>query len=322
MGILPKTKWAFFAAMATAICLCPPQSQAVYAADAASAVADKGKQQTIRLSTTLVRPIRGDGKRDLMIYTPAGYDDPANANRHYAVVYLLHGSPGNPFNFVRFGKFPDRMEELVRSHNLQPIIFVAPDGNYVGQKEGDSEWADSADRRDRFETWFVKEIVPWVDSHYRTRPEAAARFLGGVSEGGFGSVNLALRNPTIFGGAVGLSGYYDMRGFGWGHIIMNDSDAAMSFNSPLYYVPQKTAIKRVPPEWRTLHIFVGAGVEEKPYADHTQRLGDALHAAGVRDVTVRLSNGKHDWNLWSGLFFEAMQKFLPAAGASGSADTH
>ena len=210
-----------------------------------------------------------------------------------------------------FGQFPDRMEEAARARAMQPVIFVIPNGNYVGQKQGDSEWADSADRRDRFETWLVKEVVLYVDSHYRTRAEPAGRYLAGVSEGGFGSVNLALRNPRVFGGGVGLSGYYDMRGFGWGHIIFNDSEGLMALNSPLFYVPDRVASRRVPPEWSRLKIFVGAGADEKPYADHTQRMGPALKAAGLTHVTVRTPEGKHDWNLWTNLFFEAMHDFLP-----------
>lgn len=287
------------------------------ARSARAADVTQGKLETFYVTTSLVRPIKHDGKRDILIYTPAGYSDPANAGRKYPVVYLLHGSPGNPFNFVKYGDFPARIEDAVRRRVMQPIILVAPNGNYVGQKQGDSEWADSADRRDRFETWITREVVPWVDSRFRTRAEPSGRYLAGVSEGGFGSVNLLLRNPRIFGGAVGLSGYYDMRGFGWGHIIMNDSDAAMSLNSPLYYVPERATAGRAG-EWSGLHVFVGAGAEEKPYAAETQQIGDALKAAGVRDVTVRLSNGKHDWNLWSSLFFEGMAKFLPPVATAGT----
>jgi S-formylglutathione hydrolase FrmB len=251
------------------------------------------------------------------VYTPNGYGDPSNAARRYPVVYLLHGSPGNPLNFVHYGEFPQRMERAVQAGAMQPVIFVMPDGNYVGDKHGDSEWADSADRRDRFETWMVKEIVPWADSHFRTRPEPSGRYLAGVSEGGFGAVNLSLRNPRVFGGAVGLSGYYDMRHFGWGHFIFNDSDALMSLNSPLFYVSDRIATGRVPADWKNLKIFLAAGEDETPYADHTRRLGDALRAAGVRNVVVDTPQGKHDWNLWSGMFFRAMVQFLPPAAAKG-----
>lgn len=282
------------------------------AAVAASPASAEGKLAVLHLSTTLVRPWKGSQNvRTVLVYTPTGYGDPANAGRRYPVVYLLHGSPGNPYNFLKFGSWPDRMEAAARSGQSQQAILVMPDGNYVGQKQGDSEWANSADRKDRFEDWVVREIVPYIDSHYRTRAEASARILAGVSEGGFGSVNLALRNPRVFGGAIGLSGYYDMRGFGWGHIIMNDSDADMSLNSPLFYIPDRAQSNRIPAEWRNLKIFVGAGGDEHPYTRETREVADALKAAGVSRVEVAIAEGKHDWNLWTQLFLQGLHFTLP-----------
>ncbi len=252
----------------------------------ANGAADTGRTETLSLATQLVRPFKhGETKRHIVVYLPAGYGDSANSARRYPVVYLLHGSPGNPLNFLNFGQFPERMEKAVQAGEMQSVIFVMPDGNYAGERHGDGEWADSADRRDRFETWITKEIVPFIDSHYRTRAEPAGR--------------------------------YDMRGFGWGHIVFNDSDALMALNSPLYYVPDRVAAGRVPPEWKSLKIFLGAGAEETPYADHTRRLGDALRAAGVQNVIVDTPEGKHDWNLWAGLFFKAMTTFLPASPPKG-----
>lgn len=292
-------------------CLLLPDAAQADAPDAAS-----GTLTTLHLPTALVRPGNGQTtKRDIIVYTPAGYSAAVNARRRYPVLYLLHGSPGNPNNFVKYGQWPNQMENLVKQGGTVPAIMVMPNGNYAGQKEGDSEWADSADRRDRFETWVTQEIVPYIDSHYRTKASASGRILAGVSEGGFGSVNLALRNPRLFGGAVGLSGYYDMRGFGWGHIIMNDSDAAMSLNSPLFYVPEKTQSGHIPPEWRTMRVFVGAGEEEKPYAQETRSIGAALQKAGVSQVQVSTPNGKHDWNLWTSLFLAGLRFTLPANGS-------
>ncbi len=272
------------------------------------------KVDTYTLTTHLVRPFKGNAPtRQVVVVTPSAYYEPANAGKKFPVVYLLHGSPGNPGNFIKLGNFPQRLQSAISAKQVAPVLFVIPDGNYVGQKEGDSEWADSADRRDRFETWIAKEVVPWTDSHFRTRPDPASRLLAGVSEGGFGSVNLALHNPSVFGGAIGLSGYYDMRGFGWGHIIMNDSDAAMSLNSPLFYVPEKVGAGRIPAEWKTQKFYLGAGQEEKPYADHTRRMGAALQSAGIRSVTVKTPDGKHDWSLWGDLFFDGLHALLPAS---------
>jgi S-formylglutathione hydrolase FrmB len=289
-------------------------------ASAARAEVADGKQRggriiSLMLPTQMVRPYKGDSRREVLVYLPDGYDAPANQTRRYPVLYLLHGSPGNPYNFPNLGHWPARMEEQARSGACQQAILVMPDGNYAGEKHGDSEWANSADRRDRFEDWLVQEIVPFMDAHYRTRADRAGRVLAGVSEGGFGAINLALHNSSVFGGAIGLSGYYDMRGFGWGHIIMNDSDGQMALNSPLFYVPDKVERRRVPAEWRSLRLFVGAGADEKPYGEETRALAERLSAAGVGDVTVQTPGGKHNWGLWSSLFVSGLHAVLPATEA-------
>jgi enterochelin esterase-like enzyme len=279
----------------------------------AAAVDGVGTLKVLSLPTTMVRPWHGSALvRTVLVYTPIGYNDPANAGRRYAVVYLLHGSPGNPYNFLKYGAWPDQMEDAARAGQSQQVILVMPDGNYAGQKQGDSEWANSPDRRDHFEDWLVREVVPYIDSHYRTRTDAADRILAGVSEGGLGSVNLALHNSRMFGGAIGLSGYYDMRGFGWGHIIMQDNDNMMALNSPLFYVPERQQMGLMPPDWRNLKIFVGAGGDEHPYTRETKQVADVLKAAGLNDVTLSIGEGKHDWNLWTQLFLQAMHLLLPA----------
>jgi len=102
-----------------------------------------------------------------------------------------------------------------------------------------------------------------------------------------------------------------MRGFGWGHIIMNDSDAEMSLNSPLFYVPDRVSSGRVPPEWKNLRVFVGSGADEHPYTRETREVADALKSAGISRVTVSIAEGKHDWNLWTQLFLEGLHFVLP-----------
>lgn len=268
-----------------------------------------GTVGNLSLSTRLVRPFKGDDlHRSVIVYTPAGYGDLANASRHYLVVYLLHGAPGQPKNFLDKGRFPEHIEQAVQAGMLPPVILVMPDGNYRDERHGDGAWANSADGRDLFETWIVKEVIPYVDAHYHTVPEPSGRFLAGVSEGGLGAVNLTLRNPNIFGGAIGLSGYYDMRHFGGGHTIMGDNETLMAANSPLVYVPVQSLSS--PDAWKGLKVYLGAGVSERPYADHSRQLGMALHGAGVRAVTVETVRGRHNWKLWGDLFIHALWSLL------------
>jgi hypothetical protein len=114
------------------------------------------------------------GDRTYLIVLPPGYDDPANANLRYPVVYILHGYGQEPrdlaltvfitANYMAVGV-------------LQKMIFVYPDGKcYLGECERASWYVDQPPGPDGvvrfgFES-SVKELIQHVDRAYRTKPEA------------------------------------------------------------------------------------------------------------------------------------------------------
>lgn len=293
---------------------------AVPCANAADNAPPTGQVTRTLFATTLVRPLKHkDAGREVLVYTPAGYDDPANAARRYPVLYLLHGSPGHPYDFLRYGAWPTLMEDIGTKALIGAAlpILVMPDGNYVGEKHGDSEWANSADGRDRFEDWLTREVVPWTDAHYRTQAQAAGRLIGGVSEGGYGSVNLALRHPDLFGAALACSGYYDNQGAGWARPIMGYNTTFLQANSPLDYVGAAVTAGRVPTAWKGIHFFLGAGDDEKRYYIETRQMAAKMKAAGI-PVTLQTPDGKHGWGLWNQFFVNGLTALLartPAANA-------
>jgi hypothetical protein len=92
----------------------------------------------MEVETTLVRArTHRHPAREVLVYTPAGYDSPEHANDHYVTLYLLHGSPGVPSDFVA-GGWPKLVESASRDTGDAPTILVIPDGNYAGEKHGDS----------------------------------------------------------------------------------------------------------------------------------------------------------------------------------------
>jgi hypothetical protein len=70
----------------------------------ASSEPPKGEFHVYHLATTLVRQFRYEKTREVLVYTPPGYKDPANAKTHYPVVYLLHGSPGKDHRALHYGR--------------------------------------------------------------------------------------------------------------------------------------------------------------------------------------------------------------------------
>ena len=285
------------------------------AASPALSVPARGRVTTYWVTTQLVRPYRHHNpKREVLVYTPPGYDSAGSVGRRYPAMYLLHGSPGNPGNFLQFGGWTDLLDQQILSKRIAPVILVIPDGNYAGERHGDSEWANSADGQDRFEDFLIKEIIPWTDAHLRTVPEARGRLVGGVSQGAYAAVNLALRNPRVFGNVLALSGYYRVGSVGWEHTIFGDNEALWNVNSPLYYVDAEARSPRAA-AWKSLHIYLGAGKDEHRYTDETRELAGKLNALGIRP-TLRISAGKHGWGLWNALFLDGVSILLPESGRS------
>jgi S-formylglutathione hydrolase FrmB len=58
----------------------------------------------------------------------------------------------------------------------------------------------------RYESYLVEDVVPFLDSSYRTLADPGHRGIAGLSMGGFGAVFLAARHPDMFGAAVSHSG--------------------------------------------------------------------------------------------------------------------
>ena len=134
--------------------------------------------------------------RDLFCYLPPGYD--ASQTR-YPVIYWLSGFTGNGrmmFNFDPWSESIDRrLDRLITASAMPPVICVLPD---CFTALGGSQYADSSATGD-YETYIIKELVPFVDAQLRTKPGRDHRGVTGKSSGGYGAMRLAMRHPDIFG---------------------------------------------------------------------------------------------------------------------------
>ena len=131
------------------------------------------------------------------IYLPPGY----TPTRRYPVVYLLHGMPGSPDEYLYGTDLATWADANIESGAVRPFIAVmpaaGPDDKYNG------EWAGPWDAA------LVDEVVPWVDANLSTIPSASGRVLAGLSAGGFGAVDIALHHPSVFGRVEAWSAYFE-----------------------------------------------------------------------------------------------------------------
>ncbi len=121
------------------------------------------------------------------IYLPDGYKD---GTTRYPVVYLLHGASGDEHDWTRQGSVVQTLDGLIKRGVMRPSIAVMPS---IGPQ---SWFADGAVLK--METALITELLPAVEARYRTGTARSERSIAGLSMGGFGALNLALKHPQRF----------------------------------------------------------------------------------------------------------------------------
>ena len=129
------------------------------------------------------------------IYLPPDY---YVSNRRYPVVYLLHGYGDNETSWVQFGEADRIADTDIKSGELPPMIIVMPNG-------GATFFVNDYQNKVRYEDMFVQELIPHIDSSFRTRTQREFRAISGLSMGGFGSLTMAMHHPDLFGSCAALS---------------------------------------------------------------------------------------------------------------------
>src|SRR5687767_1200117 len=135
--------------------------------------------------------------RKFSIYLPPDYE---SSQRAYPVLYLLHGSGDDQTGWVQFGEVGNITDKAIREGIATPMIIVMPDANtgrrgYFNDIRGD--W--------RYEDFFFKELMPFIEKTYRTKNEKRYRAISGLSMGGGGTLMYALHHPELFSSACALS---------------------------------------------------------------------------------------------------------------------
>jgi S-formylglutathione hydrolase len=147
--------------------------------------------------------LEGDSPdRDVSIYLPPSYK--TAANRRYPVVYMLHGytdSDERWFGLIKhFIDLPASIDKSLSS-GAREMIVVMP--NAYTRYEG-SMYSNSVVTGD-WETYVAKELVSYIDGHYRTISNVASRGLAGHSMGGYGTMRIGMKYPDVFSSIYALS---------------------------------------------------------------------------------------------------------------------
>ncbi len=137
------------------------------------------------------------------VYLPPHYNDPAQRDTRYPVLYFLHGATGNE-NSDAAG-VAHLVARLIRENKVPPVIVVFPNG---GPRSG---YRDHPDSNQKVETMIIQELLPRIDRELRTQPTREARTIFGFSMGGAGAVRFALTYPNLFSAAGAWAGAFRYR---------------------------------------------------------------------------------------------------------------
>jgi len=207
----------------------------------------------------------------LSIYLPPGYD--TLTSQTYPTVYFQDGS-----EYITLGKSVNVLDNLLDSNKIQPVIGV-----FVKPNNRNEEYAGSL--RNQYRLFFVNELVPFIDSLYKTKQDPKERLVLGDSYGGNISALISYNHPEVFG----LCGLH--------------SAAFQPNNYEAYYLIVNGPVKDI--KWSSIWgTYEGLYINMRMFRDY-------LISASYELDWLERPEG-HSWGLWRATLDRMLVYFFPA----------
>ena len=137
--------------------------------------------------------LEGDAvDRDVLVFLPPSYAK--SKSRRYPVVYALHGYSIGAEQWSKEIHVPQTIEGAF-AQGAQEVIVVLPDSKTI---HNGSMYSSSVTTGD-FERFIARDVVAYIDAHYRTLPNRLSRGLVGHSMGGYGATRIGMKHADVFG---------------------------------------------------------------------------------------------------------------------------
>jgi enterochelin esterase-like enzyme len=130
--------------------------------------------------------------RDVLVFLPPSYRK--DKHRRYPVMYALHGYSIGAEQWSREIHVPQTIEGAF-AQGAREMIVVLPDSKTV---HNGSMYSSSVTTGD-FEQFIARDVVAYIDAHYRTIPNRSSRGLVGHSMGGYGATRIGMKHADVFG---------------------------------------------------------------------------------------------------------------------------
>jgi putative tributyrin esterase len=249
-------------------------------------------------------------------YNPAEGQKP----QRYPVLYLLHGLGGHYTNWL------EKTKLLNDSFHFN-LIIVTPEGN-------DGWYTDSATvPRDKYESYILKELIPDVESRFRTIETRAGRSIAGLSMGGYGALKFGLKYPDKFIFVASISGALDAARRSdadprnaWGFLRASIMQTFGAIDSPIRAGNDLHKLVRDFPAERLASlpfIYLDCGTEDGFFATNRDMANILLERKIPHEF--RQLPGGHNWAYWGNQVREilkiAAQRMQPKQAAAFDVET-
>ena len=208
-----------------------------------------------------------DTHRRAFVYTPPTY---GKDKKKYPVLYLQHGWGEDETAWSNQGYANLIMDNLIAEGKIEPFIIVMTYGMTNDVKFGHIKEFTAKE----FEKVLVDELIPYIDSNFRTQADKKHRAMAGLSMGGFETKLITLRRPEVFN-------YYGLLSGGT-------------------YAPDDITDKK-----QVASIFISCGSKENP--DGVTKAVNDLKAAGFKVTSFVSPDTAHEWLTWR----RALNEFAP-----------
>ena len=213
--------------------------------------------------------LTGTVENEYLVYLPQDYYE---TEHYYPTVYLMHQYNSDHTSYIT-DDIDKLMDEAIKQALIDGMIVVVPNSTESSWWSGD--WMKMV----------TEELVPLIDSEYRTIEDARYRFTAGCSMGGQGAYGVALTNPDLFSGAISFFGAFSMGGEA----------------SPNYIAANETAEYL---DYYTMYFICG-NQYVYGFGEPAIELNQILESKGV-DHRFFIENGEHDSVFYVPYFIDAM----------------
>jgi enterochelin esterase-like enzyme len=233
-------------------------------------------------------------EKTLRVYLPPTYG--AESTRRYPVLYLNHGGGGDDTSWTsdsraQGGSAQFILDNLIADNKAKPMLLVMPDTSKCASYFPSAPGKDDACTQE-----YLKDVIPYIESHYRVRPNRESRAIAGLSMGGF---------VVLHTGLPHLDTFSELYVYSSGHTTEElQSQFAKNFEA-LLKDPETNGRFRVP-------LYMAAGETDIALKNGQKDLA-LFNSYGLRNFWV-LSTGGHEWANWRRYLYQTAQVMFPSCG--------